>query len=268
MYFIRKLRPPKLTTESIIGISLFPILVFFFVFLGIRAAFVFIAFVELISMTLQVILYMRTRNIHFLWLAMALSMILIFALYVAFYGLDDARKVSGPLAMLVIIAAVIALSIVIRKKIKWRTREILELAAMPVSQVDDGFTGRPIPAGIIEATALEVEAFTAFMRENLIAIPYTEGDVVVYSFTSNIWKQIVLKSRYEDETWVSIDPDGRVSASISKKDYLLYKHRFSFDQLCASLGKLIAEFFELFKHGEGKKIIERFDNLGLNPFTE
>ena len=257
-----------MTTESIIGISLFPILVFFFVFLGVRAAFGFMAFVEMISVILQVILYIRTRNIHFLWLALALSMILIFVLYVAFFGLDDARKISGPMAALVIIAAVIALSIIVRKKVKWRTREVLELAAMPVSGVDNGFTARPIPAGTIDASSLELEAFTAFMRENLVAIPYIESDVVVYSFTNNIWKQIILKSGYEGGTWVSIDQDGRVSASISKDDYLLYKHRFSFDQLCASLGTLIVEFFELFKRGEGKKVIERFDNLGLNPFIE
>ena len=83
MYFIRKLQPPKMTTESIIGISLFPVLVFFFVFLGVRAAFGFMAFVELISVILQVTLYIRTRNINYLWLAVSLSMVLIFVFFTA-----------------------------------------------------------------------------------------------------------------------------------------------------------------------------------------
>lgn len=257
-----------MTTESIIGISVFPVLVFFFLFLGIRAAFGFMAVVELVSIIIQVTLYIRTRNINFLWLALSLTLLFIFVLYVALFGLDNARRITGALAMLVIAAAVVAVSIVARKKIKWRTREILELAAMPVSGVEDGFTERPIPAGSVETNSLELEAFIAFMRENLIAVPYIEGDIVVFSFTSNFWKQTGLKKGYEGETWVSVDQKGRISASISKKDYLQYKHRFSFDQLCSSLGKLIEEFYDLFKRGEGKQVIERFDRLGLNPFIE
>jgi len=43
----------------------------------------------------------------------------------------------------------------------------------------------------------------------------------------------------------------------------MYKDAFSFDQLCASLGKQFIDFFELHKNGDGVRIIDRFNALRL-----
>lgn len=268
MYFIRKLRPPKMSIETIFGLILLPLVLILFIFAGFQATFGVIAVVEFFAVVIQVILYIRTRNINFLLMALALAMIFIFALAIAILGLERARGEFRVLSLLVILASVIVIYIVTNKKVKWRTREILELSAMPVSGVENGFTERPMPAGKIEATGFELESFASFLRENQIAIPYADGGAVVFSLTSNYWKQIGLKSGYEDESWVRIDPNGLVSASISKEHYLKFRDRFSFDQLCQSLGALFIDFFELYRNGEGKKIIERCDRLGLNPFIE
>jgi hypothetical protein len=213
-------------------------------------------------------LFIRTRNIHFLWLALALVMLFIFALALSVFGLEQARQMVRPLAMLVIVASGIVIYIISKKKVKWRTREILELSAMPVSDVENGFTERPLAAGKIVVTDLELESFASFVRSNQIAIPYQEDDAVIFSLTSNYWKQIGLKDGYEDESWVRFDRNGQVSASISKSHYLKFKSHFSFDRLCHSLGTLFIEFFELYRKGEGMKVIERCDRLGLNPFIE
>ena len=257
-----------MSIEAIFGLILLPLILILIIFAGFKATFGVIALIELFAVVIQVILYIRTRNINFLLLAMALGMIFIFALFLAIFGLERARGALRFLALLVIMASVIVIYIVANKKVKWRTREILELSAMPVSGVENGFTERPMPAGKIEATSLELESFATFLRESQIAIPYVDGGAVVLSLTSNYWKQIGLKSGYEDESWVRIDPNGLVSASISKEHYLKFRDRFSFDQLRQSLGALFNDFFELYRNGEGKQIIERCDRLGLNPFIE
>lgn len=268
MYFIRKLRPPEMSIETIIGLGLAPILLLLFVLIGVNAMFGFIAIVELIAMIIQLNLFIRSRNIAFLWMALSFFIITVFAIDIAFFGLDKNKAEFPILAVGVIFATIIIIYILTSKKVKWRTREMLELSAMPVTDVKNGFTERPHPSGKIEATKLEVEAFTKFIRKNLIAIPYEEDENVVYSFTSNYWKQIGLKSGYEDESWVSIDKKGNVNSFISKNDYLKFKDDFSFDQLCNSMGSLFIEFFELFKRGEGVRIINRFNDLRLNPFIE
>jgi len=35
----------------------------------------------------------------------------------------------------------------LNRKLKWRGRELFELAAMPVEQIGNGYTARPLPAG-------------------------------------------------------------------------------------------------------------------------
>ncbi len=268
MYFLRKLRPPEMSIETIIGLGLGPVLLLLFVFSGVKAMFGFIAIVELIVMIIQLNLFFRSKNIAFLWMTFAFLIITVFAIDLAFFGLDKNKTEFPILAVGVIFAAIIIIAILANKKVKWRTREILELSAMPVSDVKNGFTERPHPSGRIEATNMEIEAFTAFIRKNLIAIPYVEDENIVYSFTSNYWKQIGLKSGYEDESWVSIDHNGNVNSFISKNDYMKFKNDFSFDQLCNSMGNLVIEFFEMFKRGEGVRIISRLNNLRLNPFIE
>ena len=257
-----------MSVETIFGLILLPLLILLFIFAGFQVAFGFIAVVELLSVVLQVGLFFRTRNPHFLLLALALGLIFVFALVLALVGLDGARQGYRSLAPLVLAASIIVIYVIANKKVKWRTREILELSAMPVTGVENGFTERPMPAGKIEATDLELKSFAAFLRQNQIAIPYTDGEAVILSLTSNYWKQIGLKSGYEDESWVRIESNGQVSASISKDQYWKFRDRFSFDQLCRSLGALFISFFEMYRNGEGKKVIERCDSLGLNPFIE
>jgi hypothetical protein len=175
---------------------------------------------------------------------------------------------SIPLMIAVIIAILIMAYIVSSKKIKWRTREMLELAAMPVVETKNGFTERPLSLGKIDATSFEIDSFALFLSKNMIAMPYREGGKTTFSLSNSYWKKNGLKRGYEDESWVSISNNGEVNVFISKNDYLLYQDAFSFDQLCTNLGHLFSEFFELFKKGEGIRILDKLNALHLNPITE
>jgi hypothetical protein len=156
----------------------------------------------------------------------------------------------------------------LNKKLKWRTREILELALMPVNETNNGFTERPLPAGKVNATETEREAFARFIFKNLIAVPYHDNGSIIFSLTHSYWKQLGLKKGYADDSRVLFDRNGNVSVFVTKNDYLLFRDTFSFDQVCAALGNLFTEFFELFRQGDGIRIIDRLNALKLNPITE
>jgi hypothetical protein len=156
------------------------------------------------------------------------------------------------------------------KKIKWRGREIFELAAEPVEAAGDGYTPRPRPIGKVEFTKEDILAFARFAGRNLISIvyygprqvtfvPVKMGDEYTYPFR--------LRGSYREATWINIDFEGEVSVHIAQKDYLDYKEPLVFDRLCESLGHLYIEFIELHKKGEGVRIIDRMDALRLVYFS-
>jgi hypothetical protein len=213
-------------------------------------------------------LYFRTKNMSFLWLAAAFLIIVVFAVCISVFGMTKKDPGFVPFSIAVIFSILMMGFIVLNKKIKWRTREMLELAAMPVDETRNGFTERPLSIGKIDATASEIESFAFFLSSHMIAMPYRENEKIIFSLSSSYWKQNGLKRGYEDESWVSFTYSGEVNAYISKNDYLLYRDTFSFDQLCSNLGNLFIEFFELFKKGEGVRIMDRLNALNLNPITE
>ena len=158
----------------------------------------------------------------------------------------------------------------VNRKIKWRGRDILELAAAPVEKIGDGYTPRPLPSGKTELTKQQIEEFAEFARRNLIAVTYFGKDKIVFVpvVTGRESGFILgLKSDYTDETWVAFDKDGNVSVNIAHRDYLEYKESLAFDQLCASLGDLFVEFIEMRNRGEDVRIIDRLNAVGVSIFS-
>jgi hypothetical protein len=156
------------------------------------------------------------------------------------------------------------------KKIKWRGREILELAAVPVDETGNGYTSRPLPAGKTEFTRRQVTEFAEFARQNLISVIYVGKEKVVFvpvMMGREFGFILGLKSDYTDETWIAFDFDGDVSVNIAHRDYLNYKEALSFDQLCDSLGNLFVEFMDIYQRGEGVRIIDRMDAVGIGIFS-
>ena len=145
---------------------------------------------------------------------------------------------------------------------------MLELAALPVKDTLNGFTGRPRATSKADYTEDELLQFTKFITKNMIAIPYKQENTVIFLLAMKIIHKLGMPTEFSKYSYVSFDFLGNVTVNIGKNDYLKYRDQLTFDQLCESLGQLFIEFLELFKKGEGVRIIDRMDTLQLSPFED
>jgi hypothetical protein len=156
------------------------------------------------------------------------------------------------------------LAVLVTKKIDWRYRDILELAAQPVSETSDGFTPRPFPSGRFEFTRTDAVGLAGFVLKTVVAYPLAEEDRVVFVIPRYMWSYLVFFKRgYQEETYVSFADSGEVSVRIARQDYQAFKEELTFDQLCASLGNCFKEFMQDYREGHPERIIRR-----LNTFRE
>jgi len=136
-------------------------------------------------------------------------------------------------------------------------RRILELASKSVSDTQNGFTTRPLYSGKCEYSKGEINGFVKFLELNTIAIPFQDSNGIILSFPEDwLSRKYDIHGSYLDDTRISFDNDGNVSAVISKNDYRKYKDELTFDQLCESFGRLFIEFLELYKKGEAGQITD------------
>jgi hypothetical protein len=192
------------------------------------------------------------------------------AMHFQYYMGNASLKAVRLLKFWIYISAAALAFMLFTKRIKWRGREIFELAAAPVEDTENGFTERPLAAGTLEYSKRQLLSFADFLRSHLIAMEYAEEDGIFftpvlmgreYGYLFNFARD------YRKDTWVRFDYEGNVTVNISKRDYLQYDEDLSFDQLCDSMGALFIEFFELYRKGKGMKVIDRLNNVGLGPFS-
>lgn len=270
MFSIHKLK----ADHSIIGLvpalsSLF-IAALLGIFFGKDAAFTFLALVFWGFSVYTFIGFLRTGNTNF----MVPALYLVFAGFVVYYH-DPSYRGDPPILMslallFTIVFLLWTIYLLATKKIKWRGREILELAAAPVDDTGDGYTARPMPGGKTSFSRQQIIDFAGFARRNLIAVPYIGNDKVVFvpvMMGREFGFILGLKNDYMDGTWVSFDFNGNVTVNISHRDYIKYQEALSFDQLCASLGNLFIDFIETQQRGEGARIIARMDNMHVGIFS-
>ena len=270
MFTIHKLKPDKSITGLIPALSSLVAAALLGIFYGREAAFAFLGIFFWAFAAYTFVGYLRTGNAHFL-IPMFYQ---IFGGVVLLNYFPDNRSNPSILMKLALLFTVIFLFwmiyLVITKKVKWRGREVLELAAAPVEDAGDGYTSRPLPSGRTEFSQQQVMEFAEFARRNLIAVSYVGKDKVVFvpvMIGREFGFILGLKSDYTDETWVAFDFDGNVTVNISHRDYLEYKEALSFDQLCTSLGNLFVEFIETYLRGEGVRIIAQMDDVRVGIFS-
>lgn len=270
MFRIHKLK----ADHSIIGLvpalsSLF-IAALLGIFFGREPAFTFLAIVFWLFCAYTLMAYRLTGNAHFL----APVMYLLFGGFVLFNH-DPAFSNDPPAGFLLLNLFTIAsllwmVYLLLTKKLKWRGREILELAAAPVEETGNGFTNRPLSGGKTSFNKSQIVEFAEFASRNLIAVPYIDEKKVVFvpvMMGREFAFILGLKKDYMDSTWVSFDFDGNVSVNISHHDYMEYQEALSFDQLCASLADLFIDFIETWQRGEGVRIISRMDSTRVGIFS-
>lgn len=166
--------------------------------------------------------------------------------------------------------AVLLIYVVVTRKLKWRGREIFELAGNSVEETGEGYTPRPRPVGRVDYSPQQIRAFARFCARHLIALPFTGSKnitLVPIKMGEEYGRLLGLSGDYRDATWVNFDVDGEVSVHIAQKDYLDYRQPLAFDQLCASLGQVFIDFFELCNKGEGVRAVDRMDELKIAYFS-
>ncbi len=157
-----------------------------------------------------------------------------------------------------------------KRKLKWRGKEILELAAMNIEEAKNNFTERPLPTGNVNFSRNHLEAFARFFQKRLLGLCYFEETRIVFmplKYKNEYFAIYNPNYNYHEKTWVAINYDGKVSVNISKADYLDYKEDLAFEQLCNSLSDVIIDFIDLFIDGREVRIIDKMDNLRINVFT-
>ena len=149
------------------------------------------------------------------------------------------------------------------RRMKFRNREILELAARPVEGSDNGFTSRPYPAGEATYTRKELARFARYLLKQMLAYPCIEHDRIVLVVSENMLPRLLgLKRGYLDSTFLSFGFDGKISVQIAKSDYERYREELTFDELCRSFAALFEEFLDLHRQDSAKQILRRLDGLG------
>jgi hypothetical protein len=270
VYYLRKLKPDRSVTGLLPAFFILAAFAITTVLFDISIGLTLMAVLIVLYALFSFISYLKTHNFGFI-------IATLYQLFLALMIWSMPRSLNSGDQSLTLLFTVVMVFFMIwmvylfaNKKLKWRGREILELAAEPVDETADGYTSRPFSTGKIEYSFKDIIAFAEFARQNLIAIIYLEKDRVVLvpvKMGDEFSAVLGLNPDYKNGTWVTFDQNGSVSVNISHQDYLNYKENLSFDQLCFSLGDLFIEFLEMFKRGEGVRIIDRMDALGLSVFS-
>ncbi len=156
------------------------------------------------------------------------------------------------------------------KNLKWRGREVFELAAENIDTTTGGYTNRPLPAGDSAVSFHKVNAFTGFAQRKMIALVVKEPGRILFfpvKEQKDLKPMFLLRREMENMTYVAFDRDGQATVQISEEDYLDYRQDYSFDLLCAAMGELFIQMIELYANGEEQAIIERMNQVGYGYFS-
>lgn len=157
-----------------------------------------------------------------------------------------------------------------QKKLKYRGREVMELAAWDVDEGPDTYTERPRPAGIVDYSKYDIIDFGNHLKSKLVCMPFQEENrVLLVPVKMGDEYEFLYKPNYDylSKTWISFDFDGQVSVHISRKDYLDYKDDLSFDHLCESLGQLMITFAGFYMKGDKVRIMDRLNSVKIGLFS-
>lgn len=256
---------------AIVAVCLFIIAAIFW---GPIVGFYFLGFIILLYCLLIFYGYLRTKH----------SWTLLSAIYMLCYSgclltlaphMIEGQKVNFPVEFKVLLTITLLLGAVLiylnsNRKLKWRGREILELAAQQVNKADGSFTERPRATAVVNYSERELLNFASYFERNLLGLCYREADRIVFmplKYKNEYFALYNPAYKYENKTWVAINFNGNVSVNICKADYFDYREDLAFDDLCTSLSEVVIEFIELYLNGADVRIIDKMDDLRMSVFT-
>jgi len=71
----------------------------------------------------------------------------------------------------------------------------------------------------------------------------------------------MLNPEPKEVSYVLFGKDGDLSVHVAAFDYKQYTMRFTFDQLCGSLGNTMQRFMEYYKEGHEERIINELKSV-------
>ena len=269
-----KLRPDRSITGAIIPLSIIPIFGIATLIFGLAAGIFTLAVSMLVYSMFYLYTFLRTGNIAQLIIcADDVFFGIMLLILEPEYGIKQMANQQFKVAYLsgLFFFGLILFFMALTKRMKWRGREIFELAGKSVDETGNGYTSRPRPVGKVEYSPEQIRAFARFCAKNLIALPYYDAKnitLVPIKMGDEFGRVLGLSGDYRNASWVNFDiNNGEVSVHISQKDYLDYRDPLAFDQLCTSLGQVFVDFLEMFDKGEGVRVIGQIDDLKLGIFS-
>jgi hypothetical protein len=284
MSLVRKLKPDRNITGALIPLSMLPVFGLTSLIFGIPTGMLTLAVMISLFGLFYLYVFIRTGNV-FLLVICADCVFFTFMLVLASGKLADSmgnfmanpfdnpfERTEFALAYFtgLIFFGILLIFLTLTRRLKWRGREIFELAAEPVEETDNGYTSRPRPVGKVDYSPEQMRNFARFCARHLIALPYITSKnitMVPVKNSEEFERLLGLSGDYRDATWVNFDEDGEVSVHIAQKDYLNYRQPLAFDQLCTSFGRIFIDFFDLYNKGEGVRVIDRMDDLRISIFS-
>lgn len=268
MYFERKLKPAPFPKELLVPFTVLPAFILVLKMVSFSAAYLFLLPLFVIVAIINFLSYERTKNMGYLLIVVAMSLMTVMSILVVVYGKAAPKPIMAVVVVMMVMTFPFIFYMMLTKRLKWRKREMLELAARNVNETESGYTHRPFPAGQIDYTRNQLDAFTDFLRVKMIAIPIFEDGSFHLVMNTSYGFVLGFNNTFSNKTHVTIDIDGNVLVHICKADYLLYKEDYSFDKICESLGKTIINFFDLYRKGDSQRIIDMLNDMNLNIITE
>ena len=273
MSLVRKLNPDRNITGAVIPLSMIPIFGVAAIVFGLQVAFYVLAGMMWIAALYFLYVFIRTGNIpHLVLCAEGVFFGVMFTVFEPTLGLNSADSQTYKAAYISGVAffGFLVIALLVTRRLKWRGREVFELAAVEVDETGDGYTARPRPVGKVEYSPEQLRGFARFLARHLVALPYYDEHNITLTpikMGDEYGRLLGLSGDYRDATWVNFDQDGEVSVHIAHRDYLDYREPLRFDLLCAAMGQLFIDFLELYSKGEGVRIIDRMDDLRLSVLS-
>lgn len=269
MSLVRKLKPDRSIGGVLIPLSMFIIFGVVSLVFGLSYGLYTMAVILWIFAIFYLYVFVRTGNIAQLVISAdgIYFGIMVFIFQKNFYYGQTLRQEYGLAYFFgLLFFAAVLLYLALTRKLKWRGREIFELAGAKVEEIGNGYTARPRPIGNVEYSPQQIQAFARFAARNLIALPFSSSGnitLVVVKMGDEFARLLGFSGDYYDATWVNFDMNGEVSVHISQKDYLDYRESLAFDALCTAFGEVFIEFLDRFSKGEGVRVIDRLDDLKI-----
>ncbi|HSG68429.1 MAG TPA: hypothetical protein VK994_06970 [Bacteroidales bacterium] len=162
--------------------------------------------------------------------------------------------------LLVVVYIVIAWPVLSgQERFEARARRLFKLAADSIEETMAGFTARPYSAGKADFTAAEIVGLARYLKSKHIVNPVYRKEGIFMTFS--LGKSLMRDPDPDEVSYVLFGNDGNINVHIAAFDYKQYTQRFSFDQLCQSLGSTFHRFLAYYKEGHEERIIDELKSV-------